>query len=148
MSEILEGRPPTDEEKQLAALFRDLEIRQLEFLDAAGKRIIELTTALLGVLFAIVAMGDTFPPAYLVNNTLAQVLTILTLVCYLGGMIFALRTVQPRDYSVHRYDLEDMRRTLRTISQHKTASLRWAGRLFLGGCLLLAGLVAWLVIRG
>ncbi len=59
------GQPPSEEDRQLAAFFQQLEHEQLTFLDEAGKRIAELCTALLGVLFAVLALGGTFPPPLL-----------------------------------------------------------------------------------
>ncbi|PDV96796.1 hypothetical protein A9Q02_06125 [Candidatus Chloroploca asiatica] len=64
--------PPRAEQQQLAAFFAEAERKQVDFLDEAGKRIIELTTLLLGVLFTVVAFGDTYPPPYLADNILAN----------------------------------------------------------------------------
>ena len=39
---ILDSKPPTDEQKRLLAVFDDMERKQVDFLQEAGKRIIEL----------------------------------------------------------------------------------------------------------
>lgn len=138
---ILESKPVADEQKQLIALFNEMEKGQIDFLDQAGKRIIELTTGLLGVLFAVTAFGKDFPPPYLKNNTVAPWLVVLTLILYLGAMFMGMRTVQPRSYKLYRHNLAGMKEELEKIVNNKSRSLRWAGILFWIASLFLAALV-------
>jgi len=146
MSEVLEGREPTQEEKALTALFAEIEKGQIELLDGAAKRVIELNTGLLGVVFALTAFGNQFPPPYLQGNLFAKVGIVLTLICSLGATFFALQVVQPRDYSYNRYRLDEMRSTLADILRKKSWALRRAGFLFFCGSLALGFLIAALVL--
>jgi hypothetical protein len=138
---ILEGRPLSDEQKRLVALFDELEKKQLDFLDQAGKRIIELSTALLGVLFTVTAFGDKFPPPYLKDNHTAQWLAVLTLAFNVGAMLVGMWTVQPRTYRLYRHNLTEMKKVLDQIIEGKARSLRVAGGIFWLGALALALLV-------
>ena len=47
---IYDGQEPSEESKQLVALFHDLESRQLDFLDDAAKSVVERFA---GILFAV-----------------------------------------------------------------------------------------------
>jgi hypothetical protein len=143
---ILEGRAPSAEEERLAAIFAEIETKQLEFLDEAAKRIIELVTALLGVLFAVIAFGGDFPPAYLAGNTPLKLRGVGALGCYLAALLLALWSAQPRPYPHHRTNLSRMRAVLDQILAHKTRWLRWAGALFGLGSALLAALVIALLV--
>ena len=143
---VVEGRPPTEEEKRLVALFAKIEEGQLDLLDGAGKRVIELTTALLGVLFAVTAFGGDFPPPYLAHNTAAKVLAILTLGFYLGAMAFAMWTLQPRNYRLYRHNLTRLRGELDRIIAHKSGTLKVAGILFWLGSLYLALLIVAVIL--
>jgi hypothetical protein len=144
--EIIDGVPPTDAQKRLASFFAEAESKQVDFLDEAAKRIIELTTALLGVLFAVVAFGDTFPPPYLLNNPLAKFLSIVTLACYIVAMLLAFRAIQPRDYKLYRMNLDGMRDELDKIISHKKRPLWWAGALFWIASALLAFLIGTIIL--
>ena len=143
---ILEGAPPTDEQKRLLALFDEMEKKQVDFLDQAGKRIVELTTGLLGVLFAVAAFGDKFPPPYLQGNDVAKGLTLATLAFYLGAMIMGVRAIRPRDYKRYRHNLTEMRNVLDDIIGYKSRWLKVAGVLFVLGSLTLALLIASIVL--
>lgn len=146
MSAPLEGKPPSDEQRQLVTLFQELEKNQPEFLDEAGKRIIELTTALLGLLFAVTAFGKDFPPPYLAQHEWARWLAVIVLGLYLAAMFCGLWTVQPRDYKLFRHNLTGMREELDKMIANKSRNLRWAGIFFALGSLALVGLVAGLII--
>ncbi len=142
---ILEGAPPTEEHKRLVALFDEMEKKQVEFLDQAGKRIIELTTALLGILFAVVALGDKFPPPYLQGNDAAKGLTVAALGFYLGAMLVSVLAVQPQEYRRYEHNVSEMRRELRKITRYKSRWLSVAGALFVLGSLTLALLISSIV---
>ncbi len=65
---------PSEESKSIVALFSDMRGKQLDFLDATGKSLIERIATFLTVLFAVTALSGTLPPAYLKGNTTANVL--------------------------------------------------------------------------
>lgn len=147
MSEVVEGRPPKAEESQLAALFSGLEKGQLDHIDAAAKRVIELDTGLLGVLFAITAFGEKFPPPYLAGNTLAKVCVVLTMASLLGATFCAMLVLQPRDYTYNRYRTDEMRETLEKIIRDKSVYLRFSGLLFFLGSAALGLLITSLILN-
>ncbi|NCF68117.1 MAG: hypothetical protein GWP61_19295 [Chloroflexi bacterium] len=137
---IQDGRTPSEAQKQLIALFQELEKGQLDVLDGANKRIIELTTALLGLLFAVAAFGKDFPPPYL-QPALPKVLAIAALVVYLLAMICAFIGLQPKEYDKYDHNLTEMREELRKIIQYKSRGFQAASGLFVLGCLLLVALL-------
>jgi hypothetical protein len=143
---ILESRAPTAEEERLVELFAEIESKQLEFLDQAAKRIIELVTALLGILFAVIAFGNDFPPPYLADNLGVKLLSGASLVCYLGALLVALWTVQPRTYKHYRHNLTEMREELHTMIDDKARPLRVAGILFGLGSVLLTVLIGLIIV--
>jgi hypothetical protein len=144
---ILEGRPPSAAEERMVAIFAEIETMQLEFLDEAAKRIIELVTALLGILFAVLAFGSDFPPPYLAGNTPAKILGIGALGSYLAALLLALWGVQPRSYKHYRHNLTGMREVFDAILAQKTLWLRWAGGLFGLGAVLLTALIILVLVQ-
>lgn len=140
---IIEARAPTEDEVRLAKLFDDLETKQLEFLDEGAKRIAELCTAVLTLLFAITAFGDKFPPAYMKGNSLTTSFAILTLVLFLVALLASLTAALPREYKRYRHNLTEMRSVLDDIVSHKLLWVRIAGVSFLLG---MAGLASFMVI--
>src|ERR1700676_5601891 len=59
---IYDAQEPSEESKQLVALFHDLESRQLDFLDDAAKSVVERVATFLAILFGVTAFGSVFPP--------------------------------------------------------------------------------------
>ncbi len=55
---IYDAQEPSEESKQLVALFHDLDSRQLDFLDAAAKSIIERVATFLAIVFGVTAFGS------------------------------------------------------------------------------------------
>ena len=139
---ILDGEPLSDADQRLLALFDELEKNQLTFLDEASKRLIELTTALLGVLFAVTAFGDKFPPPYLLGNRPAQTAAALTLALYLLAMVCGVISLWPRFYARHTHNLTRLRQELRKITGHKSRWYNIGSVLFVLGSACLAGLIA------
>ncbi|MEM7134246.1 MAG: hypothetical protein AAF702_48700 [Chloroflexota bacterium] len=139
------GKLPDEADSHLATLFQKLEADQLDYLDQAGKRIIELSSALLGVLFAVIAFGENFPPAYL-QSTLAKGLVSVVLVCYLLAIMTAVYGVQPRDYKHYRHNLTEMQRELNKVADFKARWARTSGLIFVlgsAGLALLVGVLVW-----
>src|SRR6266852_3457972 len=83
---IYDGQEPSEESKQLVALFHDLAGRQLDFLDNAAKSIIERVATFLAILFGVTAFGSTFPPPYMKANLVAKAFVIVTLLLYLVAL--------------------------------------------------------------
>jgi uncharacterized membrane protein len=144
-NEILESEPPDSEDKHLIEMFDKIEAGQLDLLDAAGKRIIELVTGLLGVLLAVLALGQYFPPPYL-NNPFARLLAILALIFYLLAMLAGMWVMQPRKYRRFTRNLSALRQELDQIIDDKSRALRWAGAFFFAGSVCLALLITTIIL--
>ena len=138
---IIEGQDPSEESKQLVALFHDLESRQLDFLDDAAKSVVERVATFLAILFGVTAFGSTFPPPYLKDNTAAKALVIVTLVLYLIALGAGMWAIQPRYYRGYIYNVSQMKKELEKITKRKMFWLRFAGILFAVGSVALAALV-------
>jgi hypothetical protein len=143
---ILEGQPLNDEQKRISALFDEMKKNQLIFLDEAGKRIIELTTGLLGLLFAVTAFGKDFPPPYLSANPARQGLAVAALAAFALALLFGVLTVQPRHYDNYETNLTRMRKELDRIVTYKSRCMAVATWAFFVAALLLAVLVGALVL--
>jgi hypothetical protein len=139
--QIISAEQPSDEQKQFIALFNDMENRRLDFLDEAGKSVIERTATFLAILFAVTAFGGNFPPKYLVGNPWDKYLVIAILGCYLLAMGMGMWAIQLRRYKLYRYNLTEMKNELERMMKHKTRWVQWAGILFAIGTVALAGLI-------
>ncbi len=144
---IYDGQELTSENLRLNVLFDEMKKNQLTFLDEAGKRVIELSTGLLGVLFAVTAFGKDFPPAYLKGNPVVQTLVVLTLLAFVFAVLAGVFTVQPRSYAFYESNLTEMRKELEKIVAHKSFWMTLATRIFFTGTALLAALIAVLVLK-
>jgi hypothetical protein len=143
---ILEGESLSAEDKRLIALFDKMEGEQVEFLDQSGKRIIELCTVMLGLLFAVIAFGDRFPPPYLAQDPRIKWLLLAVLALYLLALIAGVFAVRPRRYARYHHNLSAMRRELEQIVTDKTFWFQIAVGLLVIGSLALACLIGWLVL--
>jgi len=143
---MLESEPLTPEEERLLAFFDELEIGQLEFLDQAAKRIIELCSAMLGIVFVVIALGDQFPPAYPAGSAdLVKALLLGTLALFVLALLAGLRAVQPRRYW-RSLKLAELQSELERMIAFKRRWFRWATVVFGLGCLALAVLMALIVL--
>ncbi len=142
---IYEEETETEEQKEekqrLKTIFTDMESKQLDFLDAAGKSIIERIATFLTVLFAVTAFGSNFPPPYLKGNTVAKSLVVAVLFCYLLAMGMGILAIQPRSYDLYRYNMTRMKKEWNRIITYKKRWVRWAGILFGLGTVALAWLI-------
>lgn len=143
---IIEGSELDDEDKRLIALFDKLEEGQLEFLDQAAKRVIELSTAMLAVLLAVTAFGKDFPPPYLVGNTWAKGLALATLACYVLALLAGVLAVQPRAYRRSHAGLTRLAKELERMVAYKRLWFRVGVWLIFGGSLALAALIALIIL--
>ena len=130
-----------DEINRIRAIFDEMEKKQPDFLDAAGKSVIERIATFLTVLFGVTAFGSTFPPAYLKGNMWDKYLVIAILICYLVAMGMAFIAIQPRSYHRYRYEAQKMAAELQRIITYKKRWVRWAGILFGLGTIALAWLI-------
>jgi hypothetical protein len=138
---MYDAQEPSEESKQLVALFHDLESRQLDFLDAAAKSIIERVATFLAILFGVTAFGSAFPPPYLKDNAVAKAFVVLTLVLYLVALGAGMWAIQPRYYRRYTYNISMLAKELEKITKRKLFWLRFAGVLFALGSMALAALV-------
>ena len=136
---IVEGAPLDDADKRLITLFDKLEEGQLDFLDQAGKRVIELSTAMLAVLFGVTAFGKDFPPPYLAGNSAAKALAVVTLLGYLLAL-------QPRRYRRSHHGLTRLRQELERMMDTKIRWFRVGVWLLFTGSLALATLIALIIL--
>jgi hypothetical protein len=142
---IYEEETETEEEKEkkqrLKDIFSDLEKKQPDFLDEAGKSIIERIATFLAILFAVIALGGTFPPKFLVHNTQNTVLVIAILFCYLIAMGMGMWAIQPRNYSLYQFNMTRQEKEWKRLIARKKFWVRFAGILFGIGTVALAGLI-------
>ncbi|MBV9689641.1 MAG: hypothetical protein JO202_08005 [Ktedonobacteraceae bacterium] len=132
--EIQDPQQPSKEGKQVASIFADMRSKQLDFLDASGKSMIERIATFLAILFAVTAFSNNFPPAYLKGNLPAKIMVIVTLVLYLLAIL-------PRLYDVLLYNVTRMSEALKAFMNYKMRRLRVAGVLFALGSVALAVLI-------
>ena len=143
---IVEGAPLDDADKRLITLFDKLEEGQLDFLDQAGKRVIELSTAMLAVLFGVTAFGKDFPPPYLAGNSAAKALAVVTLLGYLLALLAGVLAVQPRRYRRSHHGLTLLRQELERMMDTKIRWFRVGVWLLFTGSLALATLIALIIL--
>ena len=144
---IIPGVEPTEADEQLVRFFDKLELQQLELLDGAAKRLLELVTAMLGLVFAAIAFGADFPPVYVSAGPIGPALLLILLIFYLLAMYFAWDCLRPLSYARFRHNLTGMREELDKMAQHKTRALRRAGRLFWMASIVLVALTLYAVIQ-
>jgi hypothetical protein len=142
---VYEGEELDPEDVRLMALFDEIKKNQLTFLDEAGKRIIELSSALLGLIFGVVAFGKDFPPPYLKGQPVSQGLAIGVLMALVLAILFGVLTVQPRNYPYNAQNLTSMREQFSAMHRHKSFWMIAATWAFFIGALLLALLIGVLV---
>ncbi len=144
---IYSGEAVSPEADRLVSLFDELEKKQIEFLDEANKRLIELSSALLGLLFAVTAFGDKFPPDYVKDNTFSKTLIVLVLVLYLSSLLFGFLGVKPRKHQRHEYSLTDLHQELSEITTYKARFFQIGSVAFFLASLCLAFLVGSVVLN-
>lgn len=140
-----ESQEQLEKRQRLKDIFSDLEKKQPDFLDEAGKSIIERIATFLAILFAVIALGGTFPPKFLVHNTQNTVLVIAILLCYLVAMGMGLWAIQPRNYSLYEYNVTRQEKEWKRIIARKKFWVRFAGILFGLGTVALAVLIVFII---
>lgn len=130
------------EMQRIREIFADLEKKQPDILDDTAKSVIERVATFLAILFGVIALGGTFPPAFLVGRPWAKVLVLGILVLYLLSLGAAMWALQPRNYSEYSYNLTRLSHEWKRLLGHKKRWTRAAGLLFALGTIALAALIA------
>lgn len=147
---IYDEETETEEQKEkkqrLKAIFADLESKQPDFLDEAGKSIIERIATFLTILFAVTALGTSFTPKYLIGHSWEKYLIIAILICYLLAMGMGIWAIQPRNYGLYLYNVTRQEKEWKRIIDHKKLWVRLAGILFGIGTVALAVLIISIIL--
>jgi hypothetical protein len=143
--ETSQARFQSEESKNLEKIFDEIESKQIELLDTAGKNLLDRISAMLAVLFGITAFGKDFPPAYLKTHASNKYLVIATLASYLLAMLMALISVTPRQYKRPVYNISEMAREMEKIINHKSWFAKIANLFFWLASLALATLIGRIV---
>ena len=138
---IIDAQPPSEQSERIKATFDDLESKQLDTLDEAGKNLIERIATFLGVLFGISILSNNFPPPYLKHNTSAKITVIVSLVFFLLSIFAGIWATQVRPYSRYRHNMSKNERELKRMIEHRVFWLRVANLLFALGTIALAALL-------
>ena len=109
----------------------DMESKQLDNLNDAGKTLIERVATFLGVLFGLSILNSSFPPSFLKGNTPVKVLLI-------GAALWA---TQVRFYHRYTYNVTHSQAELTRMIRSKVFWIRMANLLFALGTVLLAALL-------
>ena len=80
---IYDAHEPSEASQRVNTLFDDMESKQLDNLNDAGKTLIERVATFLGVLFGLSILSSSFQPSFLKGNTPVKVLLIAALAGYL-----------------------------------------------------------------
>ncbi|HEU5380629.1 MAG TPA: hypothetical protein VFV38_34835 [Ktedonobacteraceae bacterium] len=139
--EIQDYQPPSAKAQEVADLFLDLERKQLDFLNEAGKSLIERVATFLAVLLGASVLSNNFPPTYLRGDLVARVSIFVALFCYLLAIGAAMWTIQPRFYRRYLYNMSALARVRDQMINQKMLWLRIASVLFLMGSVSLAVLI-------
>jgi hypothetical protein len=138
---ILDAHEPSEASQRINAIFDDMESKQLDNLNDAGKSLIERIATFLGVLFGLSILSSNFPPPYLKGNTPVKALLIAALVGYLLAIGAALWATQVRFYHRYTYNVTRSQTELTAMIRRKVGWLRAANILFALGTVVLAALL-------
>ena len=143
---VVDVRLATPEENQLLARFAQWEAESLTNLESGARQIIQLVSALLGVMLGALALGDEKFVVTL-HMPLVIFLAALVLVAWLGALLTALAVVIPGEFRPRRASLDDMRATYSALLQQKSERLYWAVVTFGAGVILFALLILILLVN-
>jgi len=138
---VYEAHEPSEASKRITAVFDNMESKQLDNLNDAGKSLIERIATFLGVLFGLSILSSHFPPSYLQGNTPVKVLLIAALIGYLLAIGTALWATQVRFYHRYTYNVTRSQAEMTTMIRRKVGWLRLANILFAMGTIMLAALL-------
>src|ERR1700694_3864845 len=112
---VYDAHEPSEASKRATAIFDDMESKQLDNLNDAGKSLIERIATFLGVLFGLSILSNNFPPPYLKGNTPVKALLIAALIGYLLAIGAALWATQVRFYHRYTYNVTRSQAELSTM---------------------------------
>jgi hypothetical protein len=135
---VYDAHEPSEDAKRVMATFDDMESKQLDNLNDAGKTLIERIATFLGVLFGLSILNSSFPPSFLKNNTPVKALLFAALACYLLAIFMALWATQVRFYHRYTYNATRSQAELTKTIKSKVKQLRFANLFFALGTVLLA----------
>ena len=138
---VYDAHEPSEASKRVTGIFDEMESKQLDNLNDAGKSLIERIATFLGVLFGLSILSNTFPPSYLKGNTPVKVLLLAALASYLLAIGAALWVTQVRFYHRYMYNAARSQAELAKMIRQKVTWLRLANLLFALGTVLLAALL-------
>jgi hypothetical protein len=134
-------RTLTAEEIRLTEWFEKQEASAAGNLEKGGRQIIGLVTALYGVLFGVLALGQEKFEASL-GAPAAQILGAAAVILLLLALVAALVVVLPFGYRYRQASLSDRKRIYGEIIARKSTGLTVAAVLFCLGLATFAGLIA------
>lgn len=143
---IIPGQEPSQSDLALVKLWSELEKGQLDILDQANKRIIEMVTGLLAVFLAVVAFGKDFPQEYL-KAGYAPYLAAGIIALFLLALLSAAIGLQPREYRKYEHNLTEMRSELNKMVGYKKRWYQFAMWLFAAGSVLLGILIVAAIVQ-
>ena len=138
---MYDAHEPSDASLRVNAIFDEMESKQLDNLNDAGKSLIERIATFLGVLFGLSILNSSFPPSFLKGNTPVKVLLIAALIGYLLAIGAALCATQVGYYHRYTYNATRSQTKLTRKIRHKVNWLRAANILFALGTVVLAALL-------
>ena len=144
---IYDAHEPSEASQRVTAMLDDMESKQLDNLNDAGKTLIERVATFLGVLFGLSILNSSFPPSFLKGNTPVKVLLIAALIGYLLAIGAALWATQVRYYHRYTYNATRSQAELTKMIRAKVFWIRMANLLFALGTVLLAALLIVIVWR-
>jgi pilus assembly protein TadC len=142
---VYNAHEPSQASKRINAMFDDMESKQLDTLNDAGKSLIERIATFLGVLFGLSILNSSFPPSYLKSNTPVKIFLIAALISYMLAIGASLWATQIRFYQRYTYNVTRSQNELVDMIRHKIVWLRLANLLFASGTVLLAVLLILIV---
>jgi hypothetical protein len=135
---IYDAHEPSEASRRVNAIFDDIESKQLDNINDAGKSLIERIATFLGVLFGLSILSSNFPPPYLKHNTPVKVLLIAALIGYLLAIGAALWATQVRFYYRFTYNVTRTQAELKAQIRRNVGWLRAANVLFALATVVLA----------
>src|SRR5260370_19908971 len=118
-----DAHEPSEARRRVTATFDEMESKQLDNLNDAGKSLIERIATFLGVLFGLSILSSNFPPSYLKGNTPVKVLLFAALVGYLLAIGASLCATQVRFYHRYTYNATRSQTELSKMIPHTLTSL-------------------------
>ena len=126
---VVSVRQETEEEKALADWFDKQALASLDTLDAGGRTILGLITALLGVLFGVLAVASDPLPGYL-RLPLVRRLGVAAVAGLLAALFGALKVVLPRRVQVAGARPDQQAAEFQKLLERKSRWLRVAAVAF------------------